>query len=369
MKEKMMTKMAPVLALALTVGTPALAQDSNLRAALSVLPDTVFSGLTPDIGRYVDFSALAEAHGGPLGREALSRALLGGGIRPAEALALGTPEGFAEKAGIDSAALSFVAGVGQPPGAVSIWGLASGEAASAAFSALSLQGFAEQPSGMIANGQPGVVDLAGRDPADPWRGPMGQASVVALSGPALLQAGDATVLEPLLGDMTSALDMAAGKTILAGLEAQEGTVLQAAFLGPWHGLSSIDPAILAGKGPDDARAALQQAAGAAGGGLPLWQGAALADVETAEGPTLILAFAYDDCATAQAAAEGALELWRGMDGTAEDVAEASVAEAAPSGCAAILHVMHPGGSPSPFNKAMHGLRSRNLPALRIGSGA
>lgn len=363
-----MTRLAPALALALAVATPALAEDSNLRAALSVLPGTVFTGVTPDVGRYIDLQALAEAHGGTLDREALSRALLGSGIRPAEALALGTPETFAGKSGIDSATLAFVAGIGQPPGAISVWGLADEEAATAAFSGLSAQGFAETPSGMIANGEPGVMDLAGRDPADPWRGPMGQASVVALSGPTLLQAGDATVLEPLLADRPSALDTVAGKIIADALETQEGTVLQTAFLGPWHGLSSIDPAILAGKSPDEARAALEQAAAAAAGGLPLWQGAALADLETAEGPALILAFAYADCPEAQAAADGAAELWRRMEDTGEDVAEASVAEAMPSGCAAILRVTHPDGTPRPFNNATHALMSGSLPALRIGAG-
>lgn len=71
-----MNRLVPALALALVVGTPVVAEDSNLRAVLSVLPDTVFSDLTPDVARYLDLSALAEAHGGTLRREAL-RALLG----------------------------------------------------------------------------------------------------------------------------------------------------------------------------------------------------------------------------------------------------------------------------------------------------
>jgi len=365
----MMTRLAPALTLAFVIGTPAMAENAHLRAALSVLPDTVFSGLSPDIARYLDLSALAEAHDGTLERGAMSRAQLGSDIRPAEALILGTPEGFSEKAGIDSAALAFLAGVGQPPDAVSLWGFAEQDAASAAFSGLTERGFVEMPSKMMANGEPGIIDIASLDPADPWRGPMGQASVVALSGPALLQAEDATVLEPFLPDRSSALDTAAGKTILDVLEAQEGTVLQAAFVGPWHGLSSIDPAIFTGKPRDEAEAALEQAVATASGGLPLWQGAALADVETAGKPVLLIALAYATCPEAQAAAEGAAELWRGMDGTAEDVVESSVRQPAPSGCAAILHVTHPNGTPRPFTNATRGLLSGKLPALRIGSGS
>jgi len=369
MTEKTMTRLAPMLALALVAGAPALAENSNLRAALSVLPDTVFSGLTPDVARYVDLAALAEAHDGVLGREALARALMGGGIRPAEALAVGTAEGFGEKAGIDAAALAFVAGMGQPPEAVSIWGLVDETAATTAFASLSERGFEELPSGMIANGEPGVMNLAGRDPADPWRGTMGQASVVARSGPTLLQANNVAVLEPLLADGPSALDTPVGKTILAAMEAQEGAVLQVAFLGPWHGLSGrIDPAILAGKTPEEARTALEEAVAASPVSLPLWQGAALADVKTPEGAALILALAYTDCPEAQAAAEGAAELWRGMDGTDGHLAVASTAPAAPSGCAAILRVAHPDGTPGPFNRASHALMTGTLPALRIGTG-
>lgn len=364
-----MNRLVPALALALVVGTPVVAEDSNLRAVLSVLPDTVFSDLTPDVARYLDLSALAEAHGGALGREALSRALLGGGIRPAEALALGSPDSFAEKSGIDSAALAFVAGIGQPPGAVSVWGLADADAATTAFSGLSGRGFTELPSKMIANGEPGIVDLATRDPADPWRGPMGQASVVGLSGRALLQAGDGAALESLLAGGPSALDTLAGRILLDALEAEEGAVLQAAFLGAWHGLGGgIDPATLAGKNPDEARAALEQAAAGASSGLPLWQGAALADLETPEGPALALAFAYADCTDAQAAAEGAADLWREMEGTAEHLAEASVVKSQPSGCAAILRIAGHGGTPRPFNQATHALMAGNLPALRIGTG-
>lgn len=363
-----MTRLAPALALALVVGAPALAEDSNLRAALSVLPDTVFSGLTPDVARYLDLSALAEAHGGALEREALARALLGGGIRPVEALALGTPESFAEKAGIEGAALAFVAGIGQPPGAVSIWGFSDENAATIAFSSLPDRGFAELPSRMMANGEPGAIDIAARDPSDPWRGPMGQASVVALSGAVLLQASDGAALEPLLTERP-ALDSPAGLILLDALEAEEGTALQAAFLGPWHGLGGgVDPAMLAGKNPDEARAAMEQAVAAASGGLPLWQGAALADLDTGKGSAMVLAFAYADCADAEVAAKGAAELWRSMDGTAEDLAETHVAQGQPSGCAAVLRVTGRDGTPRPFNRAAHALMAGNLPALRIGTG-
>ena len=364
-----MTRPALALALALIAAAPALAEESNLRAALSVLPDTVFSGLTPDVTRYVDLSALALAHGGTLERKALTRAVLGGGIRPAEALSVGTADSFAGKSGIDGAALTFVAGTGQPPHAVSIWGFSDENAAATVFSSLPERGFAELASGMIANGEPGAIDIAARDPADPWRGQMGQASVVALSGPTLLQAGDTSALEPLLADGASALDTPAGKTILDALEAEEGTVLQAAFLGPWHGLGNgIDPALLAGKNPDQARATLEQAAAAASRGLPLWQGAALADLDTGTGAAMVLALAYADCTDAQAAANGVAELWQGMDGTAEDLAEAHARQVQPSGCAAVLRVTERDGTPRPFNRAVQALMAGNLPALRIGTG-
>src|SRR5690606_31678608 len=155
MEGEMTMKRAAVLALALAAGS-AHADGANLRAALSVLPDTVFSAASPDVARYLDLSALAARHGGVLGPEALTRATLGGGIRPIEAMALATPQDFAAKAGIDSAALSFVAGLGRLPAAVSIWGFADDDAAAAAYSGLSAQGFSRLGllPGMLANGEP-----------------------------------------------------------------------------------------------------------------------------------------------------------------------------------------------------------------------
>lgn len=58
------------------------------------------------------------------------------------------------------------------------------------------------------------------------------------------------MLEPIWPRGTRPWTARAGLIMLDALEAEEGTVLQAAFLGPWHGLGSgIDPAALAGKTP------------------------------------------------------------------------------------------------------------------------
>ncbi|WP_149766767.1 hypothetical protein [Paracoccus thiocyanatus] len=362
----MTMKRAAVLALALAAGS-AHADGANLRAALSVLPDTVFSAASPDVARYLDLSALAARHGGVLGPEALTRATLGGGIRPIEAMALATPQDFAAKAGIDSAALSFVAGLGRLPAAVSIWGFADDDAAAAAYSGLSAQGFSRLGllPGMLANGEPNVTDIGARDPANPWRGQLGQASVVARSGPTLLQAGDRAALAPVKGASAPALETPAGQTLLAALEAQQGAVLQAAFLGPYHGLGGIDPAILVGKTPDEAREALERAAAKANGGLPPWQGAALADLEATDGPALILALAYADCPTAQAAAARAAALWQTMDPPPAGAAKAGHVET-PSGCAAVLRAAGTDEPKGPFAQAVFALMSGNLPPLRIG---
>lgn len=246
--------------------------------------------------------------------------------------------------------------MGQPPATVSVWGFADDHAA-AAYSGLSAQGFSRTGllPGMIANGQPDVTDIAARDPANPWRGPLGQASVVAPSGPVLLQAGNA-----------AALETPAGQTLLAALEAQPGTVLQAAFLGPYHGLGGIDPVMLIGNTPDEARAALERATAEATEGVPLWQGAVLADLQAAEGPpALILALAYADCPTAKAAAAHAATLWQAMDESAAGATVTSHAETA-LGCAAVLRASGPDETPRPFSRAVAALMSGNLPPLRIG---
>lgn len=90
----------PAFALALPWLPPRLpwAEDSNLRAALSVLPDTAFS---PQSARRLCGMSicrpLLRPTGGALDREALARVLLGGGIRPVEALAVGAPGKLCQK--------------------------------------------------------------------------------------------------------------------------------------------------------------------------------------------------------------------------------------------------------------------------------
>lgn len=356
----------------LSVGciAPAWAQDGsgNLRSALSLLPAGVFAAAQPDFSRYLDLSLLAGMHGGTLEREALMRAQTGRDLRPIDALATAGPDEWSAKAGIDLADLRFVAGTGQPPQDVVIWGFADAEKAASAFAALPDLGFDPldgQPE-ILANGEEGHVNLLDRDPASPWSGMLGQTSVVRLEGPAFLHGASQAAFAPLIGSPSIA-DSPTGQVLLAGLEAGPGGVVQALFFGPALGLTSgIDPALFLGKSPGEARAALEEAMADPVPGVPPYGGAALADLETPDGPVMLLALAYPDCTIAEAAARQAAELWpQSARGSVQGSAEPSHVEAGEAGCAAVISV--PGGAGNEqFTRAFTAMMQRNLAPIRIG---
>jgi hypothetical protein len=363
----------PAIVLALLCGQAALAQengDSSLRSALSVLPAEIFSPTTPDLTRYLDLSRLAELHGGQLDRGAFLRGHSGAGLRPVEALVMAGPEEWSTTSGIDIASLRFVAGYGQPPHEVAIWGFTDEEAATEAFAGLAGRGFASVGllPGVVANGEPGRMDMAARDPADPWRGNLGQTSVVTQRGAAFLHAVDSAAFAPILGASSPVGDTAAGKVLLAGLEAQEGVVVQAMLFGPALGLhSGVDSSVLMTKTPDEARAALEEAMAAPAPGVPLYSGAVLADLQGAGGPVMVLALAYGDCATAEAAAAQAALLWpQSAGGTLTGEAAPSHVDAGEAGCAAVISVPAEGETNDPYGRAIGAILQLDLLPIRIG---
>lgn len=364
----MMMRQAATVALALFCGQGALAQDGedNLRAALDVLPAGVFTATGYEMVRYLDLSRLAALNGGELDRKAFQRGQTGGGLRPVDSLAMAGPEEWAAKAGVAAEALRFVAGHGQPPHEVAIWGLADEATATAAFEALPARGFT--PAGMpgvLANGEPGAANMALRDPADPWRGMLGQTSVVTRSGPVLLHSTDVAAFAPILGATAPIGTTTTGQTLLAGLEAQPGEVVQAMIFGPALGLhSGIDPAALMTATPEEARAALE--AGAAPG-VPLYSGAILADLQGPDGPVLVLALAYGDCATAEKAAARAAALWpQSLKGAIGGEARPAHTDAGEAGCAALITVASPGETNASYGRAVGAMMQRDLAPIRIG---
>lgn len=345
------------------------AQDRHdtLRAALAVLPSAVFAPAEFDMARYLDLSLLAGLHGGKLDREAFLRGRTGAGLRPFDALVLAGPERWSEISGVDITRMRFVAGFGQPPQEVAIWGMADATAAGAAFEGLKQRGFAPAGllPGVIANGEPGRIDMAARDPENPWSGMLGKTSVVALRGAALLQAADAAAFAPVLGG-TAMAESGPGAVLLAALEAQEGAVLQAHFSGPYPGFGGgIDLSALMGRTPEEAQAILEEQMDQPAAGVPFYSGMVIADVMEDEGPVLLIALAYGDCAVAGPAAERAAGLWpQSLGGKAEGEAEPLHVDAGEAGCAAVLRI--PGGEGNvQYDRAIGALMQRDLAPIRI----
>lgn len=371
--ETAMKRHVPAIALALLCGQVALAQESgesSLRAALSVLPAEIFSPARTGLARYLDLSVLAGLHGGQLDRAAFLRGHSGAGLRPVDALVMAGPEEWSASSGIGIAGLRFFAGHGQPPHEVAIWGFADEETAAEAFAGLAGRGFAPVGllPGVVANGEPGRMDMSARDPADPWRGTLGQTSVVALRGPVFLHAVDSAAFAPILGAASPASGSAAGVVLLAGLEAQEGAVVQAMLFGPALGLhSGIDLAMLMTGTPEEARAALEEAMAAPVPGVPLYSGAVLADLQGAGGPVMVLALAYGDCATAEAAAAQAALLWpQSAWGAVTGEAVPSHVDAGEAGCAALISVAGEGETNDPYGRAIGAIMQQDLLPIRIG---
>lgn len=324
------------------MATSARAQENDtLRAAFSVLPASVLAPSGFDAARYVDLALLAEQNGGILDQMALSRDATASGLRPFDALAIAGPDQWSATSGVNLSDMRFIAGFGQPPREVAVWGLADEATAVSTFEGLQSMGFA--PSGflpgIIANGEPGHMDLAGRDPANPWSGAMGQTSVVTQQGASLLHAVDAAAFAPVLGGAALG-DTDAGATLIAALEAQQGGVLQAWVFGPATGLDAgIDPAILLTASPEEARAAIEAQMGTSAAGVPLYGAAVMADVVGETEPQLLIAPAYGDCTIAEAAAARAAALWlQSAGGSVAGEATAGHVDAGARGCAATVTV-------------------------------
>ncbi|WP_157755499.1 hypothetical protein [Neomegalonema perideroedes] len=231
----------------------------------------------------------------------------------------------------------------------------------------------------LINGEPMKQDFGRRNPADPWRGSIGQAVAVGGKGAALIHAPTPEAIGFLRAMERSALETPALATALAGLEsvAGEGEALQALPFTPVLGLEAgFDPAELllrARPGQDMAvlRAEIEARMAETAQGLPPYFGGLLADAQIQGRPALVVSLAYPDCATAQAAAERSAGLWRAE--LPEPAAEisASHAEGVEGLCAAVILGLGEAqeGLANPLASAALNriLRRDGLPMLRIGA--
>lgn len=352
-----------IATLTLMALSPLAAQaQSPIEAGLGHVPDAVLSESGPI---HAWFSAIApQADGGDAGA---FRHYLGAG-RALETLRAAPSAVWEEKAGLPLGALDYLLTYGNPPAETTIWGLTTEAAAASALEALAARGFAPADMDSLGNGEPGRIDPARRDPADPWLGKVGQASFVHASGAALIQT-EAPRLAGLGGQMSMADNplVATALTGLAGLK--QGEIVQAVVISPLVGLSSPDMADLLGKSPEEVRAQWAEAAKAAGAGMAPFLGGIIADME-AERPQLALSLTFADCASAAAAAETIAARWSETMRTPLLETTATAISGSEGLCAGLVTVDVESANGNPGYRELLQMLMMNsgVPLLAVGTG-
>src|SRR5690606_17558172 len=139
---------------------------------------------------------------------------------------------------IDIADVRYLAGFGEPPMTVTVWGLADAGAAGALIEALDADDFDPvSDSGVIGNGAPMAPDLQRRDPINPWRTVVGAATFAAAKGNGIIHSTNPEAVTNLLTDGPSLADNQIVETALGGIEAAmaDGVVVQAMLISPSFG--------------------------------------------------------------------------------------------------------------------------------------
>ncbi|MDD2867151.1 hypothetical protein [Neomegalonema sp.] len=362
--------------------------DSAFRAGLAQIPAEAYEEASsfPLPIYLADPRALAELSGGDLAAQGIRmRAFFPIGAGFWEVWRQTGAEAWRATTGTDLKDLTFVAVMGQPPAVVSVLGMESPEAVQGVLARLAERTEFEPVEGLegaLINGEPMKQDFARRDPADPWRGSLGQAVAVGGKGAALIHASAPEAIRFLRGVERSALETPILATALAGLEsvAGEGEALQASPFTPVLGLESgFDPAeilLRARPGQDMAalRAEIEARMAETTRGVPPYFGGLLADAQIQGRPALVVALAYPDCGTAQAAAEASAGLWRAE--LPEPAAEVSAShvegvEGVEGLCAAVIlglgEAREDLANPLASAALQRIMRGQGLPMLRIGA--
>lgn len=342
-----------------------------LRNALSKVPEIILSQSAPVQFNFVDIAALhtLAATEGKLNAKLLMRAAVGGALPPYNALQMSGPDAWYEKSSIAITDVRYLAGFGDPPNTVSIWGLEGIDAAASLMAALDAGEFdSVGEEGILGNGTPMAMDLSKRNPADPWRSNVGAATFAAARDNAIIQAAMPQALQMMLADAPTA----GGNTIvlaaLDGLETilGEDLLVQAMLISPAFGLGSIDPAALLTQGSDidSIRQRLEAEVESGSRGIPPYFGGVIADSQ-GEQPAVLVSLTYADCETAGIAAQEMKRRWRdSMRGGAQSDLQSAGVEAGNGLCAATLKLA--GDSNPAFGGLFDAYLRRSFTVLQIG---
>lgn len=360
-------------------GTSAVAQDNTqtLQQALKQMPQAVLSNTEAIQVSFMDVQAWLGLQNGAPTADAMRRLSIAQSIRPLESAGYGL-EQWSANAKVSFDEISYFAGFGQAPAAISYWGLKDKQALNTLLGNLKETGFAAVQAdvpGVLANGGPDQMDMSKANPKDPWRGMMGKASFVLPLDTALAQATSAAGMKALAQTSPSVADSDVVAATLTGLQKTlpaEGRIVQAAVISHVMGLGAIDPAKVLSSATGDinvARKNLEAAAAAKARGIPPYFSGILADAQINKQPAVLISLSYADCAAARQAVDGIEAAWK------ESMAEAVAAEVAGKTveagklCAAVvtLTATQAGNAGNPIlAQIMDRYMRRDLSLLQIG---
>lgn len=336
------------LSLVLLAGTAfaAQAQDNTetLRTALDHMPEMLLTNPDPMQVYFFDVQAWLGLSAGEPTSAGMMRLSIAQNIEALGVLNYGGLGTWDEKAGIPLDQISYFAGFGQPPLRISYWGFDSDAAALQLIENLGQRDFVAVDAaidGILGNGEPNFTNLANRDPANPWLGPIGKSSFVLPIDHMVIRAPAPEAMAALAQIEPSAADNAMLATALDGLSAtlgvDQGHIVQAMVISPAFGLESFDPAMLLGAaGIEEARAALEAAMDNSTKGIPPYLGGILADTQLEGRPAVTVSLVYPDCDSAESAINVLETRWADNMDTPGEASSQSVTGNEGDLCAAVV---------------------------------
>lgn len=366
-------------ALLLIANTPAQAQNLDaLRQALDQMPANILGSPEPGQAYFVNVAVLqtlSNRQGTQLTPRSLSRAQLGAELRPIDALYSGGIEDWHEKAGLSLEEVRYFAGFGREPHKVAFWGLKDDAAAAGLIEDLTgLDFLPTDTEGVLGNGEPLAIDIARRNPGDPWRSQVGAATFAAARGAAVVQTTTPDAMLMLLGDTPSAGDQPIVRATMVGLESAVGDhqIVQAMVISPLIGIPRLDPASLRATTAGDIEALKESLAAQLEDGrkgIPPYFGGIIADTHL-DRPAVSISLAYADCETAETAASVLEQRWSETMPEGAQGAISSGTVPSPEGlCAATLTVVGDTGDHTVnpvFGALLNAFMRQSLTVLQIG---
>lgn len=370
--------------LLLCLSTTARGADDSfaLKEAFGLLPQAILQEASAEIAYFADATVIQDllAAEGKLSPAALTRIGHGTRFRPIAALASRDLATWSAKAGTDFGNLRYFVGLHRQAESAVLWRFTTPEQMRGLVEDLGQKGFSpvegDGLTAVLANGKPGSIDLAMRDPASPWRGRMGETSVVAAHKSTVIQSKSAT-WPARLQATEGQPPLAQHPAVAALLDAVQptlsaGRVVQSILFSPAVGLLAGDPAkFLLGGGAELPKTdEVLENDTARMPGVPLYLAALVADVQFHDRAAMLVVLAYADCAAAAQGGRRMAELWHAghFDSLAPAEIEIETVEGEMSGCSAVATLADASGQAGEnpvFASLLKAIARREPTPLRI----